>query len=283
MSCTNPIMIKANDGSGYMMVPCGKCIGCKLDKSRQWSVRLANEARMWLNSVFVTLTYDDEHMPEDFSIHKSEVQKFLKLVRKRVYPDTIRYFLCGEYGDSFGRPHYHLIIFNLDMFDERVFSDWVKVAGGYVVQCNCWDKGRVHVGYVTRASSSYVARYTMKKVNGKPKQWYIDKGIEPEFVLMSLKPGIGLSFMEKYKEDILNHDAVYVDGIKFRVPRYYSKKLGLSDTIGYELKQKDKFDEQMRNLSKMSANDWLKSGVDKQNEREQRSRNNKKFMEQKGR
>lgn len=283
MSCTNPIMIKANDGSGYMMVPCGKCIGCRLDKARDYSVRLANEKRLYDDSVFITLTYDDEHMPEDMSIHKSEVQKFLKLVRKRIYPEKIRYFLCGEYGDQFGRPHYHLIVFNLSMFDERVFTAHQKAAGGYVVLCSCWDKGRVHVGNVTRASASYVARYTMKKVNGHSKEWYQDRGIEPEFILMSLKPGIGFGFMDKYKEDILNHDAVYVDGVKFRVPRYYSKKLNLSDTIGYEIKANQKHQEYFDNLESMSSGSYLQSGLKKAQEREQRSRNNKKFMEQKGR
>ena len=87
MSCTNPIMVKAIDGLGYMMVPCGKCVGCIKDKAREWSVRVANEGRMYENNCVVTLTYDDEHLPQDGSLHKSDYQKFLKLVRKRLYPE----------------------------------------------------------------------------------------------------------------------------------------------------------------------------------------------------
>lgn len=283
MSCTNPIMVKANDGSGYMMVPCGKCIGCRLDHAREWSVRLANERRMHDDSVFVTLTYDDEHMPSDMSIHKSEVQNFLKLVRKRVQPDKIRYFLCGEYGDQFGRPHYHVIIFGLSMFDSRVFSAHTKAAGGYVVLCNCWTKGRVHVGNVTRASSSYVARYTMKKVNGHKKEWYSQRGIEPEFILMSLKPGIGTSWLERYKDDILTHDFVLVDGIKFKVPRYYSKKLDLKNTIGYELRQDERHQEHLQEVARMDFKTWVSQAEKDEQRRQQKSREDRKYMEMKGR
>ena len=281
MTCTNPIMVKG-DG-GYMMVPCGKCIGCKLDKAREWSVRIANEARMYSDSIFVTLTYDDKHLPEDGSIHKSEVQKFLKLVRKRIYPDKVRYFLCGEYGDQFGRPHYHLILFGVSMFDSRLFTAHQKACGGYVVLTDCWKKGRVHLGYVTRASASYVARYTMKKANGKNKEWYQAQGIEPEFILMSLKPGIGTAWYERYKDDILTHDFVMVDGIKFKVPRYYVHKLGIKDTVGYELKKENQHQEHLAEVVKMPFKEWVSQAERKENELIQKARNNKKFMEQKGR
>lgn len=284
MSCTNPIMIKACDGSGYMMVPCGKCDGCKMDKARERMVRICNESRLYDDSVVVNLSYDDDHLPENGSLVKSDYQKFLKLVRKRVYPDKVRYFLCGEYGDRFGRCHWHIILFNVSMHDPRVFTDHIPDGKGhYVVKCSCWDKGRVVVDFVTIESASYVARYVNKKIGYKPKDWYLSRGLQPEFLAMSLKPGIGFGFMEKYKSDILNHDAVFVNGIKFCVPRYYSKKLGLKDTIGYEMKQNKKYDEKMQELDNMSPEDWLRSGVDMVNEREQRSRNNRKKLEMKGR
>lgn len=284
MSCRSPIMVKANDGSGYMMVPCGKCRGCRLDHARDFMVRLYNEARMTENSCVVNLSYDDEHIPENGTLLKSDYQKFLKLLRKRVYPDKIRYFLCGEYGDRFGRCHWHIIVYGINMYDSRVFNGHVPDGKGhFVVNCNCWDKGRVVVDKFSIESASYIARYTMKKVNGHTKDWYDEKGILPEFIAMSTKPGIGFSWMEKYKDDILTHDFIVVNGQKYRVPRYYFNKLGIKNTIGYELKQAQKHQDRLDELSRMDFKTWVTEAIRDEQKRQQKLREDRKYMEIKGR
>ena len=115
MICTSPISIKGDNG--YMFVPCGQCIACRINHAKEWATRIYGESRMHDENIFLTLTYDDEHLPKDNSVHKDEVQRFMKRLRKAVYPDKVRYFLCGEYGGQFGRPHYHVILFGLSGFD----------------------------------------------------------------------------------------------------------------------------------------------------------------------
>jgi len=96
---------------------CGQCIACRLEKSRQWAVRCMHEASQWDNNVFVTLTYDDEHLPEDQGLDVSEFQRFAKRLRKARPDDKVRYFHCGEYGEQLQRPHYHALVFNVDFPD----------------------------------------------------------------------------------------------------------------------------------------------------------------------
>ena len=280
MTCTNPIMVKANDGSGYMMVACGKCDGCLADKAREWCVRVVNEGQMYSDNVVINLSYDDEHLPKGGTLLKSDYQKFLKLLRKRVYPDKVRYFLCGEYGDKFGRCHWHIIVFGLSMWDYRVFSGHIlDNKGHYVVKCSCWDKGRVVVDYLSRKSASYVSRYTTKKIGKHTKDWYLQQGLLPEFIAMSCKPGIGFSWMEKYKNDVLTHNFVLVDGVKYKVPRYYFNKLGIKDTIGYEMMKDKEHQDYIEKCINTPLQDRFSEAVDTENKLIQKSRNNRKFME----
>lgn len=269
MMCISPISIKDDRGRPGMLVPCGQCIACRLNKAREWSIRIANEARYYDDSIFLTLTYDDEHLPADKSVHKDELQRFLKRLRKLIFPDKIRYFACGEYGGQFGRPHYHAIIFNLSGFDSRVFSDWYKSKNdGYFVRCKAWQKGWVHFGYVTEESGGYVARYTLKKVKGKgATEHYKELGIEPEFALMSLKPGIGSAFMAEFRYDILRNGTVMSKSGATSAPRYYKDKLGYKNTIGYQLKRERELKEYLSQPLDLSA------GYKHVLEQEQKARN----------
>ena len=95
-------------------VPCGQCIGCRLERSRQWAVRCIHEASLHEDNCFITLTYDDAHLPTDLSLNVSHFQKFMKRLRKR-FGEGIRFFHCGEYGENFGRPHYHACLFTSDI------------------------------------------------------------------------------------------------------------------------------------------------------------------------
>lgn len=103
MQCSKPIFLKEKG----LEVPCGKCINCRVSRSREWTIRLMNELQYYKTSLFVTLTYDDEHLPSDNGLHISDLQKYFKRLRRDLdYSNRkIKYFACGEYGDQFGRPH----------------------------------------------------------------------------------------------------------------------------------------------------------------------------------
>lgn len=114
MQCFKPfILTKGLDPIKYpdgLTVPCGKCLGCKIKKRSEWSMRCIHELTQHEKACFLTLTYDDRHLPTDFRVHKEHLQKYFKRLRKND-KRPFKYFACGEYGDMFGRPHYHAILF----------------------------------------------------------------------------------------------------------------------------------------------------------------------------
>lgn len=177
-----------------MTVPCGQCLGCRLERSRQWALRCVHEASLYDDNCFITLTYSDEFLPRDYSLDVSHFQRFMKRLRKR-FGEGIRFFHCGEYGSQFGRPHYHAILFNLD-FPDKVF---LKEQNGQTLYRSkileeLWPFGHSSVGSATFESAAYVARYILKKVNGDAAdEWYAavdhDTGEffqrKPEYTTMS--------------------------------------------------------------------------------------------------
>ena len=198
-------------GQGNVIpIRCGKCLACKVNYSRDWSVRCMLEASCYSDNYFLTLTYDDVNLPLDHKIVKSDIQDFIKNLR--YYIPGLRYFACGEYGSTTKRPHYHLILFNCDIPDLVGLG---KVRGNWYFDSDLirkvWKKGHITIGDVTPTSCEYVARYCMKKINGD------------EFLLMSRKPGIGAAYFYDHFEDIYKTDGVYVEGRKYPVPRYFDK------------------------------------------------------------
>lgn len=217
-------------------VPCGYCIGCRLERARQWSLRIAHESMYHDDAYFLTLTYSEENLRygnEAPTLVLDDLQKFWKRLRKHFKGKKIRYFACGEYGDNTFRPHYHAVVFGFRLTDLVVWrSDNTGVTYTSVLLDSIWKLGRVVIGAVTQESSAYVARYTLKKqfgMNGKA--YYDELGIEPEFVVMSRRPGIGNKFFEDYCDDIYNEDVcVYTDGKgKSRPPKYYDRLLTAND------------------------------------------------------
>lgn len=209
--------------SGYTLIPCGRCIGCRLERSRQWALRCVHEAKMHEESCFVTLTYDDEHLPKDGSLCRKHVQDFMKRLRRRL-DRKVRVFYAGEYGDQLSRPHYHLCLFGID-FDDKVF--WKSFMGhSYYVSyflADVWQKGFCVIGDLTFESAAYVARYCTKKITGPLADEHY-QGRVPEFCGMSLKPGIGATWLDKYGEtDVFPRDECIARGVRCRPPRYYDK------------------------------------------------------------
>ena len=264
MQCLHPVRrLVKNKETGlkeYVTTPCGLCTPCRLNHSHEWGVRIMHEAKMYEECVFITLTYDDEHLPKGNAIRptlvKEHLQEFMKRIRYYVEPDKVRFFGCGEYGTLNKRPHYHLIIFGLSWRDRRVFTNAIydHKSKGYYCLCKAWDKGLVHCGFVSEGSANYVAQYQLKKIKGKGAQdKYKKLGIEPEFALMSLKPGIGTDFMNKHSEEFKRDCFCIQQGNKVGLPRYYKDKLGIKDTEKYNKLLSENYDKRSEDWSKIDT------------------------------
>lgn len=210
--------------------PCGQCIACRLNYARNWSIRLMDEARCWQDTSFLTLTYDDDHLPADGSIHKEEVQKFMKRLRKSLGGKEIKYFACGEYGEKYGRPHYHVALFGVGV-DSPVYDvEYIQKDKIWRGTMDTWKNGLIGVGDLTVDSANYVAGYMVKKVKGKgAEHHYKQLGIEPEFALMSRRPAIGLRYALKNSDVYRENEFVLIKGHKYPLPRYYRQKLFTDD------------------------------------------------------
>lgn len=215
-----------------LSLPCGQCIGCRLERSRQWAIRIMHESQMHEFSSFITLTYDDDHCPN--SLDYDHFQRFMKRLRKRFGP--VRFFMAGEYGEQFGRPHFHSAIFGTS-FPDRAYH--ARLDSGCNIYTSetlnaLWPYGYSSVGDLTFESAAYVARYICKKVTGAnaddhytcvdPDTGEVVKRT-PEFCHMSLKPGIGTAWYHKFKDDVFPRDEVVMRGIKMRPPKFYTKLL----------------------------------------------------------
>ena len=207
-------------------LPCGQCVGCRVERARQWAVRCTHEASLYDQNCFITLTYNDQNIPRNHSLVKTEFPSFIKRVRKK-YGSGIRYFHCGEYGDQFKRPHYHALLFNHDFPDKKFFSE----RNGNKIYTSdsmsqLWGKGFGTIGQVTFESASYVARYVLKKVTGEKSEEHYEGRI-PEFVTMSRGSkklgtgGIGRGWFDRFKSDVYPLDRVVVRGRDTRPPRFY--------------------------------------------------------------
>lgn len=214
-------------------VPCGQCIGCRLERSRQWAIRCVHEAQLHDQNSFLTLTYAPEHLPKDQSLVKSHMQKFFKRLRKKLYPQKFRYFYCGEYGEKNDRPHYHVCLFGYDFPDKKHFK---TINGNQLYTSeileSTWGYGLTSVGNLTFESAAYVARYITKKITGKYALHFynrIDSKGEiiserlPEFNDMSRKPGIAKAWFQKFSKDVFPSDFIILREKKMKPPKYYDK------------------------------------------------------------
>lgn len=217
-----------------MDLPCGQCIGCRLAKSLQWAVRCMHEKQLHELSSFVTLTYDEDNLPEGGSLVKRDVQLFMKRLRERLKVRGIRFYMCGEYGERTNRPHYHILFFNIDFLDKKFYKTAKRGERLYTSQLlrELWPFGNNVIGDVTLESCAYVARYIVDKMTGdKAADWYM--GRQPEFTNMSRRPGIGSKWYELY--GIHSHksgDFAVLEGRKVRMPRFYDNRFEAIDEAG---------------------------------------------------
>ena len=229
-----------------LKLPCGQCIGCRLERSRQWAIRCVNEASLYDDNCFLTLTYDDAHLPLNGSLVLRDYQLFMKRLRKEAGPG-IRYFHCGEYGEKLQRPHYHACIFNFDFKDKAAHRlRGENMAYRSPTLERLWPHGFSEIGSVTFESAAYVARYIMKKVTGVNASFpdslglgHYDRvnefgeivGLAPEYVTMSRRPGIGKAWFDKFKSDMYPHGYVALRGKQMRPPRFYDSLYEISDPV----------------------------------------------------
>jgi len=206
-------------------LPCGRCIGCRLERSRQWAVRILHESQLHPVSSFLTLTYDPQKIPKHNSLDKKHVQDFMKRLRsyqaERDRP-KVRFFLCGEYGDATERPHYHLILFGENFAEDRTpykKTDWGPTFKSESLN-RLWSHGFCVIGNVSFESAAYVARYCIKKITGPAAQEHYGERI-PEFATMSRRPGIAADWFKRYNTDVYPTDEVIMRGVPSKPPRYY--------------------------------------------------------------
>ena len=244
MPCYHPMpAVRMSDGSvkfvsrnkrgveASLELPCGQCIGCRLERSRQWAMRCLHESSLYDFNSFITLTYDDFNLPVGGSLDYVDFQKFMKRLRKRV-GSKVRFYMGGEYGsEGTMRPHFHACLFGYD-FPDKVY--YKKTSSGEKIYTSkllesLWPYGLSSVGNVTFESAAYIARYCVQKVTGDLAQAHyrvitddgeiIDR--VPEFNHMSLKPGIGADWLKKFRTDVFPRDYVVINGVKTKPPKYY--------------------------------------------------------------
>lgn len=214
-----------------VIIPCGKCVSCKMAYGRLWSFRGLMESFFHDKSCFLTLTLNDKELVKHGrSVRIDYLQKFIKRLRKKY--GKIRYLACGEYGSTNGRPHYHIIVFGFSPVDVSpfpVYSDGFNnlvstSPTGDKVFCSrglssIWPYGFVSVGSVSSSSISYVAGYVVKKAEST---YYKENGLTPPFITMSRKPGLGYDFLKNYTEDVVS-DQIMIEDKVFQCPRYFMK------------------------------------------------------------
>lgn len=211
MSVPNKLFGKLPNQSTRILVPCGKCPACLANKANEWAFRLENEFKRSFNAFFVTLTYDDDHLPYDVNgkpcFSKRDVQLFVKRLRKKS-ETKLKYYATAEYGERYNRPHYHAIIFNL------------KTKDTYDTLRSTWQNGNVDIGTCTSASIRYTTKYCLKGSATK-------KGQEEPWRLQSQK--LGDNYIKTHKKwhiaDKTRFYSVKQDGVKIALPRYYKDKI----------------------------------------------------------
>ena len=219
-------------------IDCGVCIDCRIRKSRDWAIRAYHEQAMHKRSCFVTLTYAENPV----TLRRLDVQLFFKSLRNAGF--KFSYFGCGEYGDKTLRPHYHIILFGIDFAADRY--PWRKTEKGFIQYRSAtlekhWPHGNAEIGEATEQSAAYVARYTLKKINGDfANEADIETGLRPydrilpdervmevakEMLFVSLRPAIGLRWFLKYGAEVYPADTVVMNGKEYKPPKYYDTLL----------------------------------------------------------
>lgn len=243
-------------------IPCGQCFGCRTKRKGAWAIRNVHESKLHPFSLFGTFTYDDEHLPPDGGLRYSDVQAAFHRLRRHVPP--FRYFNVGEYGETTLRPHYHGLLYGLDLPDLRMVGHSAVPQFESDILTDAWGQGFVHLGTVTPESIAYCSNYVVDKRTGPLAEVAYrrvdpDTGevfqVPPEFARMSLRPGIGAGAFELWSDDWYSEDCIRArDGRASPVPAYYDKLLTRRDAEYIETLKLARLAE-----AKLPANVWNSS------------------------
>lgn len=218
-----------NDNLGSIDLPCRQCIGCRLDRAHEWTIRIMHEAQLHHDNAFVTLTYKEEARPK--GLNHQDFQKFIRALRKQQKKE-IRYYMCGEYTPQNNYPHFHACLFGVTFPDAK---NWKQNDDGRWIQTSdildkCWKRGFTTVGELNQTTANYCARYIIQKGDEHAAKYLtvdadgVITRLPREYNRMSLKPGIGALWYNRHKNDLYAFDyAIDSRGHKHRVPTYYDK------------------------------------------------------------
>lgn len=259
-------LIRKIKDEGCTLIPCGHCAGCKLTSRSSWANRMEMELPYHENAWFLTLTYDDEHVPwsynnglginkwtgevevENLTLNYDDLEGFWKRLRRYIQyheksDKKIVYYAAGEYGGTTHRPHYHAIVYDLPIEKDEL-KEYKRKKGAVYYNCKwiekVWGLGFVVLSPATWNSMSYTAGYTTKKIYGKEgKEFYKELGILPEDNRMSLKPGIGARYYYDHAEEIYSKDQIQLKNGKIcKPPRYFDKLFDLEHSNAKPLTEK---------------------------------------------
>lgn len=231
-----------------IFLPCGQCIGCRAGRKKDWGLRSEHEASLYADNSFITLTYTNDNLPVGNVLYPRHMQLFFKRLRRAIEPLKIRYLMCGEYGETTGRAHYHANIFGWFPADAVEYPSSGDQLFTSEMLTRLWGLGDVKVMYAGPGTGHYVAGHNVSKAlalakvngeawrldgahckllpgralplldaEGKPVVWI------PEFVRVSNRPGLGLGWLQRYPWAAFNEDGCITNegGVKQRVPRFY--------------------------------------------------------------
>lgn len=271
-----PVVFNFNlaDQSLPVEIPCGRCTGCRLEQAAGWAARMLHEAKLYKHNYFVTLTYNNATLPLTVqglpTLRPEDFVLFMKRLRQDAVRngwggagalpspppanDTagIRYFQCGEYGETTYRPHHHAILFNCPLPDLKPLH-MTRARNAHALYTSAtlertWKHGIISVGQVTYETAAYVASYVTKKILGPAAADHY-RGRIPEYSTMSRRPGIGRDFLEKYVTEIYEHDTIIVRGHEMRPPKYYDRVLERRDPDTYYIVRDNRLNEPSRKAS----------------------------------
>lgn len=283
--------LKRNGECKQILLPCGKCIGCKLERSAQWATRCEHEAQLHTENCMLTLTYNDENLATPTLVHR-DYQLLMKRLRRALvrvkYANAIaisetcyetaamglrpiprvKYYMAGEYGSKHKRPHFHACLFGIDFRDKKYHmttSSGSKIYTSPTLE-KLWPHGFSSIGQVTFESAAYIARYIVEKVTGDKaaahyNHVHAETGeitqLTPEYNRMSLRTPIAKEWLDKYEKDVYNNDntgTVYRHAQPRKAPKYYDRL--------YKKREPQKHDEmktRREHQAAMSAPDNIES------------------------
>lgn len=230
MMCAHPFVLTLKNGR-RIICPCGKCMPCRIARTRDWSIRLMMEEKTSTDTCFITLTYDDEHLPENGSLVKSDLQKFWKRLRKDCN-SKIRYYACGEYGDEKQRPHYHAIIFGLGVNEttrQLLKDNW------RLCDSSRFNGTKSGLSFCEPDSIRYVTGYIQKKLNGDMAKIVYGDRLAP-FQCSSQK--LGNDYFITHKDELVKQGCLIYRGKTVNFPKYFVVKYEL-DTSESIIKARD--------------------------------------------